>query len=217
MITSIKIKLHKNQSFDKSTYINAVPMWSWRATVQTCGQHFEGVFITFSANWCYTEIWVRRWDAAFVQTAEDYTKKNSGFDAYSLCSMKSAGRRNSLLLKPFRHMEPFIECRSHIFLLREVLEEWKNYIQKLKTHTQKKKDYERWRVNDEITWWRYTGIWNANLCTCVSCGCPAENGMHGIPFNGCNKKLNGLLSTITIRHGFLDMQERSFTCSRYSL
>lgn len=30
-------------------------------------------------NWCYTEIWVRRWDAAFVQTAEDYTKKNSGF------------------------------------------------------------------------------------------------------------------------------------------
>lgn len=67
--------------------------------------------------------------------------------------MKSAGRRNSLLLKPFRHMEPFIECRSHIFLLREVLEEWKNYIQKLKTHTHtKKKDYERWRVNDEITW-----------------------------------------------------------------
>jgi hypothetical protein len=56
-----------------------------------------------------------------------------------------------------------------------------------------------------------------DLSTCVSCGCPAENGTHGIPFSGCNKKLNGLLSTITIRHGSFDMQERSFTCSRYSL
>ncbi|KAK9200534.1 hypothetical protein WN944_015732 [Citrus x changshan-huyou] len=44
-----------------------------------------------------------------------------------------------------------------------------------------------------------------------------ENGIHGIPFNGCNKKLNGLLSTITIRHRSFDRQERSLTCSRYSL
>lgn len=55
------------------------------------------------------------------------------------------------------------------------------------------------------------------LDTCVSWGCPAVNGMQGIPFSGCNKKLNGLLSTMTIRLGFFDRMERSFTCSRYSL
>lgn len=53
--------------------------------------------------------------------------------------------------------------------------------------------------------------------TCSSWGCPAENGMHGIPFKGCNKKLKGLLSTMTIRHKSFDMQVRSLTCSLYSL
>lgn len=58
---------------------------------------------------------------------------------------------------------------------------------------------------------------STDLCTWVSCGCPAENGMHGIPFTGCNTKLKGLLSTITMRHRSFEMQVRSLTCSRYSL
>lgn len=41
--------------------------------------------------------------------------------------------------------------------------------------------------------------------------------MHGIPFNGCSKKLNGLLSTSTTRQRSFDKQDRSLTCSRYSL
>ena len=56
-----------------------------------------------------------------------------------------------------------------------------------------------------------------NLSTWSSYGCPAENGMHGIPFSGCFSKLNGLLSTIAIRDRSLDKHDRSFTCSRYSL
>lgn len=64
---------------------------------------------------------------------------------------------------------------------------------------------------------RHWNFINAMLCTCPSFGCPAENGMHGTPFRGCSKKLNGLLSTITIRQRSFDRQERSFTCSRYSL
>jgi hypothetical protein len=62
-------------------------------------------------------------------------------------------------------------------------------------------------------WGIIMNLSNLDIPTCVSCVCPAENGTHGIPFSGCNKKLNGLLSTITIRHGSFDMQERSFTCS----
>jgi len=58
---------------------------------------------------------------------------------------------------------------------------------------------------------------NTDLCTWVSCGCPAENGIHGIPFTGCNTKLKGLLSTITMRSRSFDMQVRSFTCSLCSL
>lgn len=54
-------------------------------------------------------------------------------------------------------------------------------------------------------------------CTWLSWGCPGENEMHGIPFKGCNKKLNGLLSTMTTRHKSSDMHDRSFTCSRNSL
>ena len=34
-------------------------------------------------------------------------------------------------MKPFRHAEPVIKNRSHIFLLRKVLEKWKKDIQKL--------------------------------------------------------------------------------------
>lgn len=55
------------------------------------------------------------------------------------------------------------------------------------------------------------------MCTWVSCGCPAENGIHGIPFTGCNTKLKGLLSTITMRSRSFDMQVRSLTCSLCSL
>lgn len=47
--------------------------------------------------------------------------------------------------------------------------------------------------------------------------CPAENGTQGIPFKGCRMKLNGLLSTMTILLNSFDRQERSFTCSLYSL
>ena len=155
MITSIKIKLHKNQSFDKSTYINSVPMWSWRATVQTCGWNFEGVFITFSVQIDAIQKFESGDEMLLLfKLLRIIQRRIADFDAYSLCSMKSARRRNSLLLKPFRHMEPFIECRSHIFLLREVLEEWKNYIQKLKTHTHTQTN-KKWLWEVEGKWLNY--------------------------------------------------------------
>lgn len=85
--------------------------------------------------------------------------------------------------------------------------------------------------------WNHSGMWNlsyktgrTSLCRerCLSrgrrtskswssYGCPAENGTHGIPFNGCSRKLKGLLSTITIRHKSFDKEDRSFTCSLYSV
>lgn len=41
--------------------------------------------------------------------------------------------------------------------------------------------------------------------------------MHGIPFIGCSKKLKGLLSIITTLERSLCIQDKSFTCSLYSL
>lgn len=55
------------------------------------------------------------------------------------------------------------------------------------------------------------------IYTWSSCGCPAENGTQGIPLSGCNKKLNGLLSTMTIRERSFDKPDKSFTWSLYSL
>lgn len=57
----------------------------------------------------------------------------------------------------------------------------------------------RWLYKRE---WRIIWFWvqQNNRATCSSWGCSAENEMHGNPFSGCNKKLNGLLSTRTIWH-----------------
>jgi len=94
--------------------------------------NFEGVFITFGVQIDAIQKFESGDEMLLLfKLLRIIQRRIVDFDAYSLCSMKSARRRNPLLLKPFRHMEPFIECRSHIFLLREVLEEWKNYIQKL--------------------------------------------------------------------------------------
>lgn len=42
--------------------------------------------------------------------------------------------------KPFRHVKPLVEYRPHIFLQIEVLEEWKQDLQKLH------KPHERWEI-----------------------------------------------------------------------
>lgn len=94
-----------------------------------------------------------------------------------------------------------------------------------------------WSVRGIPCFWNHSGIWylsyKAGLTSlwterCFRSGkitsiswssecCPAENGTQGIPFKGCRMKLNGLLSTMTILLNSFDRQERSFTCSLYSL
>lgn len=64
-------------------------------------------------------------------TAEELSRiiqrRIEDFSAYSLCSTKSTGRRN-LAFETVQPYETFrmAQHRSHIFLLREVIEEWKN-------------------------------------------------------------------------------------------
>ena len=116
-----------------------------------------------------------------------------------------------MLLEPFWHMKPFMQYRSDIFLEGKMLQEWKYNRHELKCLI-KKKSVQFLRLEVQVM---------QNLCsssvTWSSECCPAENGTQGIPFKGWRMKLNGLLSTMTILPKSFDTQERSFTCSLYSL
>ena len=145
--------------------------------------------------------------------------RGSHFNLYQNSSIKRQQNlhclislRDPMLLEPFWHMKPFVQYRSDIFLERKMLQKWKYNRHELKCLIQGKISIilESWswdplkdRCSSPVTW--------SSEC------CPAENGTQGIPFKGWRMKLNGLLSTITILQKSFDTQERSFTCSLYSL